>query len=654
MKQLHTYYKKTEKYHAWIFPGVCLFVFVVLCLGKIHGSSIGLYRATTNPGVKDRGLLFGTPKPIRSDEWVVISPLQYAQKAANYALVNPNIGNGQDMAIVLDMPVRDWSVIFKPQNIAFLFLPFSIAFSFHWWFMLLALVIGAYLLFRTLIPPPKNNLVSVVLATSFAFSPFIMWWYANGTLLSIAYVFWLLFIFIQFLQTANLKHKILFGLAMAYFAVCLALTFYAPFIVAVCFAGLFIMAGYIFSQQAPKKFLTKQNIIIFSLSVVAAIIILGIFYLLHKEAIHLVQSTIYPGRRTTSDTPVEFKALIDVFKLFFLQSSDFVVRNLLNQSEASNFVYMFLYLIVPAIYMIYEGIKKKKNDWFLIIISIGIVILLIRMLVPADTNFIFKFVLLDKSAKQRLLIGLGVLNITFVIAIIRNIKLRTRPLPKSVTLASMAATITILAIQFVIFQSKFNFFVAHTKLFILVLSVFVFAAASLVLYKRTIIYAALSMLVLSGLMTFYINPVYRGVPFEYDTIIKEISQQNATQSGTWVVVENIALEQHPQMAGARSISGVNIYPQYDVWRDFPDYQKYQDIVNRYAHIMFKLNNNHINSIRLNQPDLFTVNIDPCDRFAQAHISYFVSTKPEASPCIEQIKLFYNNQQLVYIYKLIKI
>jgi hypothetical protein len=654
MKSLQKYYKQTQKYHAWVFPAVCILIFFVLCIGKVHSSSIGLFKATTNPGVKDRNLLFGTPKPIRSDEWVVNSPLDFAQKAANFATINPNIGNGQDMAIVLDMPVRDWSVIFKPQNIAFLALPFSVAFSFHWWFMLLALVLGAYLLFRTLIPPPKNNLVSAVLATSFAFSPFIMWWYANGTLLSIAYVFWLLFLFIQLLQTNNIKYKIFFGTGMAYAAVCLALTFYAPFIIAVCFAGLFIAAGFVFSQKKPKRFLTKQNILITLLAVIAAIVILGIFYFIHKEAIHLVQSTVYPGRRTTVDTPVEFKALVDVFKIFFLQSSDFVVKNQLNQSEASNFVYMFLYLAIPAVYMIYEGIKKKKHDWFLILISVGIVIFLIRMLVPADTNSIFKFVLLDKSAKQRLLIGFGVLNIAFVIAITRNIKLRQKPLPKPVIVSTLIMTAIILITQYFIFRSKFDFFIPHTKVYIVILAILIFAATGFVLHKRTIIYAAISLLIISAIMSFYINPVYRGVPFEYDAIIKEVSQQNTVQPGTWVVLENIALEQYPQMSGANSISGVNIYPQYGVWKDFPDSQKYEDTINRYAHIMFKLNNEKTDTIHLNQPDLFTVNVDACDSFAQQHITYFISTKPETSPCIDQIKMFYNNQQQVYIYKIIKI
>ncbi|MFO0862169.1 MAG: hypothetical protein U0516_00385 [Candidatus Saccharibacteria bacterium] len=654
MKSFLKPYKQAEKYYVWIFPAISVLVFLILCIGKIHGSSIGLYEATANPGLKDKNLLFGFPRQIRSDEWVVNSPLQYAQKATNFASINPNIGNGQDMAIVLDMPVGDWSVIFKPQNIAFLFLPFSIAFSFHWWFMLLALLIGAYLLFRTLIPPPKNNLLSALLATAFSFSPFIMWWYTNGTLLSIAYVFWMLFFFIEILKCTNLKYKIAYGVGLAYFVVCLALTFYAPFIIATCLAGLFIAAGYLFSQKNLKKFITKQNILILSLAVFAAAILLGIFYIIHKEAIHLVQSTVYPGRRSNVDSPAELSALFDVFKLFFLQSKEFITRNMINQSEASNFVYMFIYLLVPAAYIIYEGVKHKKNDWFLIIISLGIIVFLTRMLVPADTDFVFKLLLLDKSAKKRLLIGLGVLNISFIIAIIRNVRLRAKPLPRFVIIITTFTTTVMLIAQYFIFINKLEFISSHTKQYIIILSILILSAIVFLLYKRTVIYAALCLLLISMAMSFYINPIYKEVPFEYDTVVKRISQQNAAQSGTWVVLENITLEQYPQMAGANSISGVMIYPQYGVWEDFPNYEQYKDIVNRYAHVTFKLNNEKMDYIYLNQADLMTVNIDPCNAFAQQHIMYFISTKVEVSPCINQINRFYNGQQLIYIYKIIKI
>lgn len=654
MKKINEIYNNTEAYHAWIFPALCLIIFIVLCVGKVHGSSIGIFKANTNPGVEDKNLLFGNPKSIRSDEWVVISPLQFAQKAANYSMINPNIGFGQDMAVVLDMPIRDWSVIFKPQNIPYLFLPFSIAFSFHWWFMLLALIMGAYLLFKTLIPPPKNNLLSAVLATAFSVSPFIMWWYANGTLLTIAYVFIIITIFIHLINTPKLIHKILLGGAFGYFAVCLALTFYTPFIIATCFAGVFIVLGYLFSQPNPRKFINKKNVLTLLGSLALAGIILATFYIGHKEVISLIQNTVYPGHQTTIDKPVPIKAIFDVFKLFFLQSSDFVVNNDINQSEASNFVYLFIYLIIPAVYMVYEGIKNKKNDWFLILISIGIVLLIVRITGFGNVDSVYKTLYIDRASRPRILIGLGVLNIAFVIAVIRNIKLRSKPLPNLLVVASVAVAGLLVAAQYLVFRSKFEHFVANTKIYVVFIALAIMLIAWLVLYKKTIIYAAICLLLLTSSLSFFVNPIYRGVPFEHDQLVNSISDQNQVETGVWVVVENIALEQYPQMAGAKSISGVMIYPQYDIWKSFPGYDGNKDTINRYAHIMFKINNQNVNTIYLNQPDLYTVNIDPCNDFAQQNITYFVGTKAEDSKCIEPVKIFLNNQQQIFIYKVVKI
>lgn len=643
-----------QKYENWVFPAVCTLVFVILSIFSIHGSSIGTYKAIFNPSEKDKNLYFSTPKGIRSDEWVITSPLEFAQKATDFAVINPNIGHGQDMDIVLDLPVRDWTVIFKPQNIAFLLLPFSIAFSFHWWFSLFALMIASYLLFKTLIPPPKNVLLSSLLATTFSVNPFIFWWYSSGTLLPVAYVFLLVFLFIQLLDTSRIYHRLLVGVLMAYLIVCLALTFYIPFIIAVSFAALIMTTAYIFSQKNPRRFVTKQNIILLLSALFIAVLIIAMFYLAHKEAIMLVQNTVYPGKRIASDTPMRIDNLIDIFKQFFLQSNKFVSANLINQSEASNFIYLFLYLLLPGIYIIVDGIRNKKNDWFLITITIGIGLFLTRMLLPLNLNYILKFILLDKVPKERLIIGLGILNIAYIIAIIRNIKLRKKSLPRIISLSSYVAALIILLGQYVVFKSNSNFRPSYSFVIVLIISLLIIATVVLILNKRTLVLAAFAMLVLTLLTSFLINPLYKGVPFEKNTTIHQITQQNNQQRGSWVVLNNIALEQFPQMAGVNTLSGVNIYPQYGIWRSFPNYEDYKDVVNRYAHIQFVINNENNNTIYLNQADLFTVNIDPCNTFAQQHITYLLSLKPETSPCIQQVKMFYDNSQQVYIYKIIKL
>src|SRR6185295_13851175 len=93
----------------WFFPAILLLPLLLLTIFKISGSSIGVYNnilyAKTQPAP---GLLLNKPREVRSDEWVVNTPMTIAQAQNGYARVNTNIGNGQDMSVVLDVPTKDW------------------------------------------------------------------------------------------------------------------------------------------------------------------------------------------------------------------------------------------------------------------------------------------------------------------------------------------------------------------------------------------------------------------------------------------------------------------------------------------------------------------------------------------------------------------
>lgn len=649
MKNLNREFDWLKANKIWVFPVVCIVIFSVLCLARIHGSSLGYFRTATNPGTKDPSLLFGTPRSIRSDEWVVTTPYVYSQKTENYPVINKTVGNGQDMAVVLDVPYRDWSTFFRPQNIAFFIVPFSMAFSARWWLPLLILLIGTYLLIREFLPPPKRNLLSGILATSFSLSPFIMWWFTSGTLLSIGYVFVLIYLAIKLLDCRNLVYKFILSLLIAYFGVCLAITMYIPFMVASCFAGVFIFIAYLISQKEYKQLLKKENIICLLGAVGIATLIVLTFYFAHRDTIKLIQDTIYPGHLSAENTPLRVQTFLNVFALSFLQSSQYVIKYS-NQSEFSNFIYLFPYLAFPTGYSIYRGMVTKKNDWLLIIVSLGICVVLMRMFLPFNTDPLFRFVLLNRVPNGRLLIGLGMLNIIFLVAWLRNIILQKKSLPKSIKIITSFITAIILLTQYYFFKTEYNFVSRYTKPYIIFLFIALLVTTVFFLQKKTIIYGGIVLFVVSLSMAFYINPVYKGVIFQKDIIIDKITEINNQQNGTWVVVNNLVLEHYPQMAGVRSMSGVMTYPQYDVWNNFPNVDQYQRVINRYAHIRFQLNSQNIDTMIKFQPDLYDVNIDPCDSFAQKSITYFLSISPETSKCLEKLDNFNFNQQPIFIYK----
>lgn len=652
IKLLDTYYKRTQKYHKWIFPAVCMMIFLILCAASIHGSSIGSYWAATSRGAKDPDLLYGNPRGIRSDEWIVGSPFVYSQKTQNYSVINRTVGNGQDMAIVLDVPYKEWSAIFRPQNLAFFVAPFSVAFAFRWWFPFLVLLVSCYLLFRLLLPPPKNNLLSALLALVFSISPFVMWWYTGGTLFSLGYVVLLAYLLIRMLETPKFTSKLILSSAIAYVGVALAITMYVPFIVGSCFAGLFVVLGYLGIKKNYKRLLNRANIICVLLSVCAAALLLAAFYFGHHEAIKTLQDTAYPGRLSAPNAPLRAQLLFNVFAQFFLQSNKYQIINS-NQSEFSNFIYLFIYMTIPAIYVIYRGIRSKKNDWFLIAVSIGLIVILLRMFLPFDTDPILRFVLLDRVANGRLIIGLGLLNIMFIIGWIRNIIKSKDTLPGWLVAATGFGAVIILLVQYQAFKAEYNFISSYTDLYTLFLFIMLLATTLLFMSKRTVLYGAIAYAVIAVSMTFYVNPLYRGVPFEKDVLISTIKQIDSAKPGTWAVLNNLVIENYPNMAGVKNISGVMIYPQFELWESFPNYSDYQNTINRYAHIGFSINSQHNNSMDLVRPDYYLVNIDPCDNFAQRNINFVVGIVPENSTCLEEVANLKLNQKPIFIYKTIK-
>src|SRR5579872_2052524 len=63
----------------WVFPAVLVVVTVGLSAAGVSGTSVGVLRSSTTPGAHDPSLIAGTPRPVRSDEWNVSTPLLVGQ-----------------------------------------------------------------------------------------------------------------------------------------------------------------------------------------------------------------------------------------------------------------------------------------------------------------------------------------------------------------------------------------------------------------------------------------------------------------------------------------------------------------------------------------------------------------------------------------------
>jgi hypothetical protein len=98
----------------------CIISFILLVSFKISGSSVSMWDhlLTDKKDFQDKNIIFGAPNACRSDEWAVTTPFILSQAACNFPVENKSLGAGKT-PIVISLPARHYSTLFRPQNWGF-------------------------------------------------------------------------------------------------------------------------------------------------------------------------------------------------------------------------------------------------------------------------------------------------------------------------------------------------------------------------------------------------------------------------------------------------------------------------------------------------------------------------------------------------------
>lgn len=284
----------------WLFPAILTFVLLLLTAFGINGSSVGTYHTLFHGEVRsDSKLLLGDPRDARTDEWLVNTQQAIAQDEAGYPIINPNIGNGQDMSVVGDAPYKEWSILFKPHNWAFFALPFDNAFAFKWWVIGYLLILSCYFFILALFP--GRRLWATLLSLALFFNPFVQWWYLFGTMAPLYYSLFAAVAFIKIFESKTRAHAILWGALLAYLLTCFALILYPPFQIPCALVMTGFALGYLYKKfrDMPRKlFLQKLGII--AAAGLVAVGIAFVFLQTRHDIVDTMKNTVYPARRIAS------------------------------------------------------------------------------------------------------------------------------------------------------------------------------------------------------------------------------------------------------------------------------------------------------------------------------------------------------------------
>lgn len=658
---------------AWAYPVILIMLFAIFVTFKINGSSTGIYHKNLfGNTTEDPGAVFGSPKSIRSDEYVTTTSWIALQAQTDFASFNKNINSGRELVINPDVPIKDWVAVFRPHTWAYFIAPFEYAFSFSWWFGLVLLMISSYFFVYRILQ--KKNL-AILLSLAFSISPFILWWYKSGLLLAISYFFIAAIILIRILNNEKVKHiksqlasDIIYTICLAYIGTSFGLLLYAPFLIPISLVLFIFIIGYILDGLNAGKVQLKRiktTILCISGSLLVLAIMGIVFYQDRQALIQAISGSVYPGERKISSGQLPFPPIYRFFDSFLMPllprppSGQFYT----NQSEASNFILLVPFLLIPGLILqAYDYVRHKKIYWPLLLIQLLSILFIARIAIPIGDGF-FKFLLLDRVPNNRLIIGLGLagfLQLIYLIKFMQKLKINKK------FISILAVTTSIAVLILLIFFAKYVFddflVFRHSGTLILgVLSAFFTLIIFSFLIKKELL-GAILLLLFTVFSSYNILPIQKGLDFHENSTIVNRIKETSLPSDSWVVVDNFAFETLPMIAGRKLISGPQPYTDLSFWRQIDTTGKYEDIYNRQAHAIFVSNTAEPNvflpkdfsriknDLELEKGNVFKVRFF-CDQFLYENIDMALSTNELDFPCLQKIdKISYPNADF-FIYKI---
>lgn len=654
----YSFIQKARK-SVWTFPVVITFILLGLTVFKIHGSSIGIYHQVLyGSEIEDPNLLYGSPKSIRSDEWLGWTQYIVRQDKIGYPVFDSTRGTGRDATKNPETPVKDWPNIFRPQNLSFFILPFEYAFAFKWWISAYILVLSCY--FFVLRIFPKKYLLGALLSISFTISPFLLWWYQSGLFLTMAYGFLVIIIGLRILNQEKIPRiqskkvaNLFYVLALSYIGVSTALFFYPPYAIPIMLGAVSYLIGHLLhkllKEKVPWQKLARRSLLFVCAAVIAAII--GFVFLAqHQEMIKGTANTKYPGSRKSVGGDLPVRSVLDGFLMPLLQREPSGKQYYTNQSEASSFILLLPFLLLPGILIqVWEYRKYRRIDWVLFSLNACALLFFARAFIPYGNQF-YNLLLLDRVPTVRMRAGMGFLGFIHLLILVKKIGETKLQRSRHILLAAGYGIMCLAILLWVghqtiqaypLFLNNYSLMIFFAVLFSTIITAF--------LANFRYIGAALFLIFSVG-SSFKILPLYQGLEFARNSeIIRQIDTVSSP-GDSWITTDDIYFINLPAMAGEGLLSGSQSYPDLDFWEQIAG-SKYEKVYNRQARSYYISNNPDMEPLELIQPNLFVVKLE-CTDFLLENVDYVLAVSHLQQPCVSLVDTVTYPKKTFYIYRVV--
>lgn len=592
---------------------IAISILIIGVFFEISGSSIGCWNGYIPGGEStSEGVLLGTSRPIRSDEWATNTTMTFSQYFSGFSYFSDIIrGTETDTFIVYGQPVMNLAILFRPFQIGYLFLSPAKGLSFFWLSRLIALFMVTFEF--AMIITKKNKKYSVMTAFLLTFAPIVQWWFAiNGLVEMLVFGQLAIILIYKYMRTNDYRKRMVYSLVIAICAGGYILTFYPAWQVPLAYVFLALAIWIFISEWKEFKFYPKKDIPIISIAVVLLAIGLGYVIVNSLDTIKAVMGTAYPGKRVGVGGETFGRMWQYICNLFFPLTTANVPAN---PCEMAVFFDLFpIGLILSLIVLI----KEKKKD-ILIYCLLAADIFLSLYCVIAWPEVLAKVTLLSFTTGARAYAGVGLINI---LLLVRSLSITDMKMKKSIALIiSLALSCVVVKLAMIDFSSYLN------STTIISLSILILLALFYMIFRNKG-FKGIFATILCVVMLFMgalVNPVRHGTGIIFESeLTKKIQEIAKNDSGLWITEDlGLPMINYPMMVGAPTINSTNVYPVLDRWAKLDTEGVNEEIYNRYAHITIKINNTSNTEFTLLGADAFTVNLNVND-MNKLDIKYILS------------------------------
>lgn len=611
---------------SWLVVGVALVLFLIGVAGKFNFSSVGIWNTYLDRKESVPGLIAGTPKFIRSDEWQLGVPWllsQYNSKP-QWPTNNPSVG-AESSALLVGLPTKHWSAIFRPAHWGFFLFDFERGFSWLWMFR--SVVVFAALTLLCAQIGAGSLLVGLAGAIWIFYSAFVQWWLASVAEL-LAY-FSLACLSLRYLFLARSKCELFIASGLfVLFSVAFALVIYPPYQVPLLYLGCAILPFLLEGVRSSDCRFRSLPWICVAVAVTISAGVVVSFLAANGEAVHLMSHTVYPGSRVSLGGEM---TLVRYFSGFFdiLLKQDLFPAQFGNMSEASSFIVLW-----PLALLRITSVKGRIERWRcapLIAYLLGVSFWAF-VGVPEWLATVSGWSLVP-SFRGSISWGLG--GIFLCLALMAR---SVRPGPRSAS--ALISLSILLVVAFAIYYRQEIVLEVSNRRYVYAVGSVVALATAVIVNRIGLVLLALCVACIApnGL----VNPLMRGVPvISESTLVRAVKRFDLKGEGLWMVIGDSRYAQVAKASGRRIVNGSQYVPNLELWGKVDPQGLYRNVYNRYAHVGVRFAaSGELTRFDLVAPDAWHLTIDPCGGALEAlgvtHLLWVEYDAAQRFSCLERI------------------